>query len=132
MASGLPSVTGDVLTSTTFNSLVLFTLNSQSASTYTVVLADVYQSIVIMSNASTKTLYIPTDATLPITSAPVGTAITVYNSGAGALTITATTPATTTLVSAGATIGSPTVAQYKAVSIIKVAANSWICVGGLS
>jgi len=132
MASGLPSVTGDVLTSTTFNSLVLFTLNSQSASTYTVVLADVYQSIVIMSNASTKTLYIPTDATLPITSAPVGTAITVYNSGAGALTITATTPGTTTLVSSGATIGSPTVAQYKTAVLIKLAANSWLCTGSIS
>ena len=131
MASGLPSVTGDVLTSTTFNSLVLFTLNSQSASTYTVVLADVYQSIVIMSNASTKTLYIPTDATLPITSAPVGTAITIYNSGAGALTITATTPGTTTLVSAGSVIGSPTLAQYKTAVAIKLAVNSWLITGAI-
>lgn len=132
MASGLPSVTGDVLTSTTFNSLVLFTLNSQSASTYTVVVADVYQSIVLMTNASTKTLYIPTDATLPITSAPVGTAITVYNSGAGLLTVTATTPGTTTVVSAGATIGSPTVAQYKTAVLIKLAANSWLVSGSIS
>jgi len=132
MASGLPSVTGDVLTSTTFNSLVLFTLNTQSASSYTVVLADVYQSLVIMSNASTKTLYIPTDATLPIASAPVGTAISIYNSGAGALTITATTPGTTTLVSAGATIGSPTLAQYKTAVAIKLAVNSWLITGAIA
>jgi hypothetical protein len=132
MASGLPSITGDVLTSTTFNSLVLFTLNTQSAASYTVVLADVYQSIVITSNASTKTVYIPTDATLPITSAPVGTAITVYNSGAGLLTVTATTPGTTTVVSAGATLGSPTVGQYKSCVLVKLAANSWTVLGAVS
>jgi len=132
MATGLPASTGDVLSAASYNSLVLFTLNSQSAASYTVVLADVYQSIVLMTNASTKTVYIPTDATLPITSAPVGTAITVYNSGAGLLTVTATTPGTTTVVSAGATLGSPTVAQYKSCVLVKLAANSWTVLGAVA
>ena len=52
--------------------------------------------------------------------------------GAGVTTITATTPGTTTVVSAGATIGSPVLGRYKIASAIKLAANSWTVIGGIS
>jgi hypothetical protein len=82
-----------------------------------------------MNNASANTFYIPTDATYNF---PVGTAITVYMKGAGVTTITATTPATTTVVSAGATIGSPVLARYKSAVCVKLAANSWVVLGSVA
>jgi hypothetical protein len=82
-----------------------------------------------MSNASANTFYIPTDATYNF---PVGTAITVSQEGAGVTTITATTPATTTIQSAGATAGSPVLARYKSAVCVKLAANSWRVYGAIA
>lgn len=129
MASGFPASTGDVMTAAMFNGLVTYTLNTQSGATYTLVSTDQYQVLVLTSNASTKTVSIPTDATYAF---PNGTAITIMNTGAGLLTINAVTPATTTVTSAGATPASPTVAQYKAAVCIKTAANAWTVVGAVA
>jgi hypothetical protein len=129
MASGLPAATGDVLTAATVNGLVTFTLNAQTGTTYTAVSTDQYQVLVTMSNASANTFYIPTDATYNF---PVGTAITVAQEGAGVTTITATTPATTTIQSAGATAGSPVLARYKSAVCVKLAANSWRVYGAVA
>ena len=129
MATGFPASTGDVLTSAMFNGLVTYTLNSQSGATYTLASTDQYQVLVITTNASTKTVSIPTDATYAF---PNGTAITILNTGAGLLTINAVTSGTTTVTSAGATSASPTVGQYKAAVAIKTATNAWTVVGGVS
>lgn len=129
MATGFPAATGDVLSAAMFNGLVSYTINTQSGATYTLASTDQYQVLVIASNASTKTFSIPTDATYAF---PNGTAITVLNSGAGALTINAVTSGTTTVTSAGATSASPTVAQYKAAVCIKTATNAWTIVGAVS
>ena len=43
MPSGLPAVTGDVLTATNYNSLVAFTVGTANTTDYTAVLADAYQ-----------------------------------------------------------------------------------------
>lgn len=129
MATGFPASTGDVLSAAMYNGLVTFTINTQTGTTYTVASADQYQGLVITSNAGTKTVSIPTDATLNL---PTGTAITFLNTGAGALTINAVTPATTTITSAGATSASPTVAQYRSACAIKTAANAWTIVGAVS
>lgn len=126
---GLPAATGDVLTAATVNSFVSFTLNAQTGTTYTAVLNDQYQVLVTMSNASANTFYIPTDASVAF---PVGTAITVAQEGAGVTTITATTPATTTILSAGATAGSPVLARYKSAVCVKIAANSWRIYGAVA
>lgn len=128
MPTGLPAATGDVLTAATVNGLVSFTINAQTGTTYTAVLADQYQVLVTMSNASANTFYIPTDASVAF---PVGTAITVAQEGAGVTTITATTPATTTIQSAGATAGSPALARYKSAVCVKLAANSWRVYGAV-
>ena len=62
----------------------------------------------------------------------MGTVITVLNIGAGTCTISAVTPGTTTVLSAGSVAASPTVAQYKSVVCIKTAANAWYVVGGIA
>jgi hypothetical protein len=129
MATGFPAVTGDIMTAAMFNGLVSYTLNSQTGTTYTLASTDQYQVLVITSNAGTKTVSIPTDATY---SFPNGTAITILNTGAGLLTINAVTSGTTTVTSAGATSASPTVAQYKAAVAIKTATNAWTVVGAVA
>jgi hypothetical protein len=129
MATGFPASTGDVLTAAAFNGLVAFTLNAQTGTSYTAASTDQYQVLVTMSNASANTFYIPTDATYNF---PVGTAITVSQEGAGVTTITATTPATTTIQSAGATAGSPVLARYKSAVCVKLAANSWRVYGAIA
>ena len=129
MATGFPAATGDVLSAAMFNGLVSYTINTQSGATYTLATADQYQALVITSNASTKTVSIPTDATYAF---PNGTAITIMNTGAGLLTINAVTSGTTTVTSAGATSASPTVAQYKAAVAIKTATNAWTIVGAVA
>jgi uncharacterized MnhB-related membrane protein len=128
MATGFPAATGDILTAGMFNGLVTFTLNAQSGATYTVANADLYQSLVQATNASTKTITIAPDSTL--TSAAVGSAITFLNSGAGLLTFAA--GAGVTIVSAGAVSAAPTLAQYKTAVAIRLAANSWTIVGGIA
>jgi hypothetical protein len=129
MATGFPAATGDVLSAAMFNGLVSYTINLQSGATYSLASTDQYQALVITSNASTKTVSIPTDATYAF---PNGTAITIMNTGAGLLTINAVTAGTTTVTSAGATSASPTVAQYKAAVCIKTATNAWTVVGAVA
>ena len=128
MATGFPAATGDVLSAAMFNGLVAFTLNSQSGATYTLAATDQYQVLVITTNASTKTVSIPTDATYNF---PVGTAITVLNTGAGDCTINAVTSGTTTITSAAGTPAAPKVGQYKSAVAIKTAANAWTIAGAV-
>ena len=129
MPTGLPSVTGDVLTAANYNSLVAFTLNAQTGTTYTSVLSDSYQVLVTMSNASANAFKIPTNASV---AHPVGTVITVLNIGAGVCTISAVTSGTTAVLSAGATAAAPTLAQYKSAACIKVATDTWYVVGAIA
>ena len=129
MATGFPAVTGDILTAASYNGLVNFTLNDQTGTTYTPVLTDQYQVLVTRSNASASTLTIPTNASVAF---PVGTAITILNKGAGAVTISAVTSGTTTVLSAGATAAAPTLAQYKTAVAIKTATDTWYVVGGIA
>jgi hypothetical protein len=105
------------------------TINAQTGTTYTAVLADGTNTLVTMSNASANTFYIPTDASVNF---DIGTVLNIYMAGAGITTITATTPGTTTVVSAGAVIGSPVLGRYKIASAIKLAANSWTIIGGIA
>jgi hypothetical protein len=110
-------------------SLAGMVVNAQTGTTYTAVKADGLNAIVTMDNASANTFYIPTDATYAF---PTGTTLLVYMKGAGVTTITATTPGTTTVASAGASSGSPVLARYKSAACIKIAANSWVVVGGIA
>ena len=129
MASGLPAATGDVLTASTVNGLVTFTVGSDQTADYTAVLTDQYQVLVPMNKATAVAFKIPTNASVAF---PVGTAITVLNKGAGTVTISAVTSGTTTVLSAGSVAASPTLAQYKTAVCIKTATDTWYVVGGIA
>jgi hypothetical protein len=128
MASGLPAATGDVLTAATVNGLVTFTVNTAQTADYTAVLADQYQTLTPMNKATAIAFKIPTNASVAY---PIGTALTVLNIGAGAVTISAVTSGTTTVLSAGAVAASPTLAQYKTAVCIKTATDTWYVVGAI-
>jgi hypothetical protein len=129
MATGFPAATGDVMSAAMFNGLVAFTLQTTQTADYTAVLADGYQTLVQMNKATAIAFKLPTNASAAI---PVGSCITVLNIGAGTCTISAATPATTTVLSAGATAASPTLAQYKSAACIKVATDTWYVVGAIA
>lgn len=124
-----PYATGDVLTASDMNSLVAFTINAQTGTSYTAVLNDQYSRLVSMNNASANDFLIPTDASVAF---PVGTVLNVYQLGVGVTTIKAATPGTTTVVSAGATAASPVLARYRTAACIKTSANNWLVVGGIA
>jgi hypothetical protein len=107
---------------------VSLAINVQVGTSYTAVIGDGTNTLVTMDNASANTFNIPTDASVNF---DIGTVLNIYMKGAGVTTITAATPGTTTVVSAGATIGSPKLARYKIASAIKLAANSWTVIGGI-
>jgi len=129
MATGLPAATGDILTAATVNGLVTFTVDADATADYTAVLDDQYQTLVPMNKATAVAFKIPTNASVAF---PVGTAITILNKGAGTVTISAVTSATTTVLSAGAVAAAPTLAQYKTAVCIKTATDTWYVVGAIA
>jgi hypothetical protein len=124
-----PVTTGDVLTAATYNSLPTFTIGAANTADYTAVLADQYQVLEIMNKATAIAFKIPTNASVAF---PIGTAITVLSIGVGTCTISAVTPGTTTVLSAGATAASPTLGQYKSAVCIKTATDTWYVVGAVA
>ena len=130
MATGFPSATGDILTAAMYNGLVTFDVSgSDQTADYTAVLGDSYQKLVYMNKATAIAFKIPTNASVAF---PVGTVLNVLSKGAGTVTISAVTPATTTVLSAGATAASPTLGQYKMAACIKVASDTWYVVGAIA
>ena len=128
MATGFPAATGDVLSAAMYNGLVNFTITTNTGD-YTAVLNDQYQSLEIMNKATAIAFKLPTNASVAF---PTGTVITVLNIGAGTCTISAVTPGTTTVLSAGATAASPTLGQYKSAACIKTGTDTWYVVGAIA
>lgn len=126
--SGFPTVTGQVLTSSTMNALTQFDVVTQTGD-YTATTNDNYQEIFLMNKATAIAFKIPTDAT---TNFPIGTVLTVLSIGVGTTTISAVTPGTTTVASAATVSASPTLTQWKSAACIKIAANSWVVVGAVA
>lgn len=129
MATGFAWATGDVLTAAGMNGLVTFTVNADATADYTAVTADQYQVLVPMNKATAIAFKIPTNASVAF---PVGTVITVLNKGVGTCTISAVTSGTTTVLSAGGVVASPTLGQYKTAACIKTATDTWYVVGGIA
>ena len=129
MAVGFPYSTGDVLTAVDMNSLVAFTINNQSGSSYTLTSTDQYQVQIVTSNASASAIKIPTESTYNF---GIGTVVTVLNKGAGTCTISAVTSGTTTVLSAGSVLAAPTLGQYKSCAIEKISAETWVVVGAIA
>jgi hypothetical protein len=99
------------------------TINQQTAS-YTAVLADA-SKLVEISNSSATTFSIPTDASVNF---PVGTQISILQTGTGQVTVAAVTSETTTV---NATPGLKLRARWSAATLIKRAANLWVVTGDL-
>jgi hypothetical protein len=124
-----PAATGDVLTANMYNGLTAFTVGTANTTDYTAVLSDQYQVLEIMDKATAIAFKIPTNASVAF---PIGTVITVLNIGAGTCTISAVTPGTTTVLSAGAVAASPTLGQYKSAVLLKQNTDTWYVVGGIA
>jgi hypothetical protein len=127
MAEGFPASTGDIFTAADYNGLVAFTIGAAQTADYTAVIADTYQVLELMNKATAIAYKIPTNASVAF---PVGTVLTILNIGAGTCTISAVTPGTTTVLSAGAVPAAPTLAQYKSAACIKTGTDAWYVVGG--
>jgi len=101
----------------------LNTFSSQSASAYTLALSDA-DKVVQMSFATANTLTVPPNGTIAF---PVGTELTVLQTGAGQTTIAG---------GAGVTVnGTPGLklrAQWSSAVLIQRSANTWVAIGDLS
>ena len=128
MAEGFPATTGDIFTAADYNGLVAFTIGAAQTADYTAVIADTYQVLELMNKATAIAYKIPTNASVAF---PIGTVLTILNIGVGTCTISAVTPGTTTVLSAGATAASPTLAQYKSAACIKTGTDAWYVVGAI-
>lgn len=129
MAEGFPATTGDIFTAADYNGLVAFTIGAAQTADYTAVIADTYQVLELMNKATAIAYKIPTNASVAF---PIGTVLTILNIGVGTCTISAVTPGTTTILSAGATAASPTLAQYRSAACIKTGTDAWYVVGAIS
>jgi len=115
--------TSPVLTSPQIN----LSLNAQTGTTYTFVLAD-NGKLVTASNASAQTYTIPLNASV---SYPVGAQINVIQIGAGQVTVVGT--GGVTIASNAATSATPKCRnQYAALTCIKVATDTWYVIGDIS
>jgi hypothetical protein len=104
-------------------------INAQTGTTYTFVLTD-NGKLVTASNASAQAYSIPTNAT---TAFAIGTQINLIQIGAGQVTVSATTPATTTVLSNAATPAGPKCRnQYASLTCIKVATDTWYVIGDIA
>ena len=98
-------------------------INTQTSATYTLVLADAHR-LVIRNNSSANTVTVPTNTSVAF---PVGTQITVVQTGTGTTSIAA---------AGGVTINSADGAldlrvQYSACSLVKTAINTWLLIGDI-
>ena len=122
--------TTDTLTNKTLTApVVTMSVNTQTGTSYTPVLTDA-AAIVTLNNASAISLTIPTNASVAYA---IGTQLNFIQIGAGQVTITAATPATTTIASTGATATGPKLrVQYSSATAIKVATDTWYVVGDIA
>lgn len=98
-------------------------VNAQTGTSYTLVLAD-QGKFVTLTNASPITLTVPPNSSVAF---PVGAQVDVAVLGAGMVTVTP---------GSGVTVnGTPSLvtrAQYSAVTLIKLATDTWLAVGDLA
>lgn len=123
-----PTITGGTFANAVIRQTLLtptFTTNA-----YTLVLTDQGDILLASNGATAGTINIPTNASVAF---PIGTQITVIQTGAGQITITATTPATTTIASTGGTATSPKLrVQNASATLIKTNTDAWYVVGDIS
>jgi len=101
----------------------LNTFSSQSASAYTLVLGDA-DKVVEMNNSSANTLTVPPNSSVAY---PIGTELTVLQTGTGQTTIAAGVG-----VTVNGTPGLKLRAQWASAVLIQRSANTWVAIGDLS
>jgi hypothetical protein len=103
------------------------TINAQTGTTYTTVLAD-NGKLVTQTNASAITTTIPPNSSVAY---PVGAQINVVQLGSGQVTFAQ--GAGVTIVSTGATASAPALrAQYSTATAIQTATDTWLVVGDIA
>jgi len=124
--TGTQTLTNKTLTAPVIN----LSINANTATTYTFVLAD-NGKLVTSNNASAQTLSIPTNASVAYA---IGAQINVaWITGAGQPTINAVTPGTTTILSTGATSTAPKLRAVNSVATcIKIATDTWLVTGDIA
>jgi hypothetical protein len=120
-------VPGEVLTAANLNnSINAPTINEQTASAYTLVLADAGK-VVLLSGSAAQTVTIPAAATASFTT---GTTIGVLSGGNASVTIQGAS-----LVTLNSTVGSGSAVSltgaYTAAQLFKSASNTWIAIGSI-
>jgi hypothetical protein len=95
------------------------TLNAQTGTTYTLVLAD-NAKVVTLSNASAITVTVPTNASVAF---PIGVQVNLVQLGAGQVTVTSSA----TIRSQGSKLKLN--GQYAAASLLKIATDEWVLIG---
>ena len=117
------TLTNKTLTSPTINDAKQnLTLNAQTGTTYTFVLAD-NGKLVTLDNASAITVTVPANSSVAYAT---GAIINLQQIGAGQVTVAA---------AAGVTIngtGTKTRAQWSAASLVKTATNTWTLIGDIA
>lgn len=128
--NGVQTLTNKTLTSPIINDPKLnLSINAQTGTTYTFALAD-NGKLITASNASAQTYSIPTNATAAFA---IGTQINLIQIGAGQVTVSATTPGTTSILSNAATAAAPKCRnQYAALTAIKVGTDAWYVIGDIA
>lgn len=100
------------------------TLNAQTGTTYTLVLADAHK-FVTLSNASAITLTVPPNSSVAF---ETGDQVNLMQLGAGQVTVAAGSGVT--LRSAGSLV--KTSAQYAVATLVKIASDEWVLLGNLA
>ena len=108
---------------TNYQRIFTDTVTNAQVASYTLVLAD-SGKMIEMNNASANTLTIPPNSSVAL---PVGTTITVLQTGAGQCTLTAGAG-----VTVNATPGLKLRAQWASATIIKRATDTWVALGDLA
>jgi hypothetical protein len=134
----LDDLTDVTITSATTNDVIYFNgtnwvnryagavpviINGQTGTTYTLVAGDA-GDVVEVNNSSAITVTIPTNASVPY---PVGTQITILQTGTGQITVAA--PSGGTLNS---TPGNKLRAQWSSATLLKRATDTWVLMGDLT
>lgn len=100
------------------------TINPQSAS-YTLTIADQFNSLVEISNGSANNLTVPLNSSVAF---PIGTSITIVSTGAGQTTFVAT--GGVTINSSGGKL--KLTGQWSSAVLIKTGTNTWTLIGDLT
>lgn len=102
--------------------------NAQTGTSYTLVIGDA-GDVVEMSNASANVLTVPPNSSVAF---PVGTAIDVVQTGAGATTVTPGAGVTINYYSPTSAATRSIKAQWAAATLIKRATDTWVLIGNLT